>query len=54
MPELSAEGLFEAGLAYQKAGKKTEASREYNRLIFNYSTSAPDWAAKAKAAMASP
>ena len=54
VPEQSAEGLFDAGQAYQKVGKKAEATKEYNRLIFNYSTSAPDWAAKAKAALAAP
>ena len=53
VPELSAEGLYSAGQIYQKAGKKSEATKEYNRLIFNYSTSAPAWTAKAKAALTS-
>jgi tetratricopeptide (TPR) repeat protein len=49
-PALSAEGLFDAGQAYEKAGDKVNAKTEYDNLLKNYSTTAPDWAAKAQAA----
>jgi tetratricopeptide (TPR) repeat protein len=50
VPELSAEGLFDAGQAYEKAGDKVNAKAQYEDLIKNYGTT--DWAAKAKAAEA--
>jgi tetratricopeptide (TPR) repeat protein len=46
-PEQSAEGLYDAGQAYEKAGHKDDAKKSYNDLITTYGTSAPDWAAKA-------
>ncbi len=49
-PALSAEGLFDAGQAYQKAGDKANAKKQYDDLLKNYGTTAPDWAAKAQAA----
>lgn len=49
-PALSAEGLFDAGQVYEKAGDKTNAKKQYADLIQAYATTAPDWAAKAKAA----
>jgi tetratricopeptide (TPR) repeat protein len=52
VPELSAEGLFDAGQAYEKAGDKANAKVQYDDLLKNYSATAPDWAAKAKAARA--
>ncbi len=51
VPQLSAEGLYNAGQAYEKAGDKANAKAEYQKLIKNYSTSAPDWVAKAQAAV---
>ncbi len=51
VPALSAEGLYSAGQAYDKAGDKANAAVQYNKLITTYGTSAPDWAAKAKAAL---
>ncbi len=51
LPEVSAEGLFDAGQAYEKAGNKALAQKQYNDLIRNYGTTAPDWADKAKAAL---
>ena len=47
-PELSAEGLFDAGQAYEKAGDKANAKKQYDDLLKNYGTTAPDWAAKAR------
>jgi len=50
-PELSAEGLFDAGQAYEReAGDTADAKKQYDDLLKNYSATAPDWAAKAKAA----
>jgi tetratricopeptide (TPR) repeat protein len=49
-PALSAEGLFNAGQAYEKAGDKANAKKQYDDLLKNYSATAPDWAAKAQAA----
>lgn len=51
VPELSAEGLYDAGQAYAKAGDAANAQKMYQAILKNYSTTAPDWAAKAKAAM---
>ncbi len=51
-PEQSAEGLFDAGQAYEKAGDKANARKQYDLLLQNYGTTAPDWAAKAQAAEA--
>jgi tetratricopeptide (TPR) repeat protein len=48
-PEQSAEGLFDAGQAYQKAGDAANAKKQYDALLGAYSTTAPDWAAKARA-----
>jgi tetratricopeptide (TPR) repeat protein len=50
--EQSAEGLFYAGQAYEKADNKATAKQMYDKLLANYSTTAPDWADKAKAAEA--
>ena len=52
VPELSAEGLFDAGQAYAKAGDKANAKKQYDDLLKAYATTAPDWAAKAQAARA--
>ena len=52
VPALCAEGLYDAGQAYEKAGDKANAKKQYDELLKNYSTSAPDWAAKATAASA--
>ena len=49
--ELSAEGLYDAGQAYAKAGDTTNAQKMYQSILKNYSTTAPDWAAKAQAGM---
>lgn len=50
-PALSAEGLFDAGQVYEKAGDKANAKKQYADLIQAYAATAPDWAAKAQAAM---
>lgn len=50
VPALSAEGLYDAGQSYEKAGDKANAKKQYDDLLKNYSTTAPDWAAKAQAA----
>ncbi len=50
VPELSAEGLYNAAQLYAKAGNTANAQALYQQLIKNYATSAPDWAAKAQAA----
>jgi tetratricopeptide (TPR) repeat protein len=50
VPELSAEGLYSAGQAYDKAGDKANAAAQYKKLIDTYGKTAPDWAAKAQAA----
>ncbi len=50
VPELSAEGLYDAGQAYEKAGNKGEAKKAYDALLKAYATTAPDWSAKATAA----
>jgi outer membrane protein assembly factor BamD (BamD/ComL family) len=52
-PEQSAEGLYDAGQAYAKAGDKVKAKKQYDDLLQNYGTTAPDWAAKAQAAESS-
>jgi tetratricopeptide (TPR) repeat protein len=52
VPALSAEGLYDAGQSYEKAGDKANAKKQYDDLLKNYSTTAPDWAAKAQAAEA--
>jgi tetratricopeptide (TPR) repeat protein len=52
VPALSAEGLFDAGQAYGKAGDKANAKKQYDDLLKAYGTTAPDWAAKAQAAEA--
>ena len=52
VPALSAEGLFDAGQAYEKAGDKANAKKQYDDLLKAYGTTAPDWAAKAQAAEA--
>ncbi len=49
-PEQSAEGLYLAGQAYDKAGDKANAKKQYDAIIATYKTLAPDWAAKAQAA----
>jgi tetratricopeptide (TPR) repeat protein len=51
-PEQSAEGLFMAGQAYEKAGDKVNAKAQYAAIISTYATTAPDWVAKAQAAQA--
>ncbi len=52
LPELCAEGLFDAGQAFEKAGDKANAKKQYDELLKNYATTAPNWAAKATAAEA--
>jgi tetratricopeptide (TPR) repeat protein len=52
VPEISAEGLYDAGQAYASAGDKAGALHAYTTLIMNYSATAPDWAAKATTAKA--
>jgi len=47
-PELSAEGLFDAGQAYEKAGDKANAKKQYGAVLKAYGTTAPDWAAKSE------
>ena len=54
VPELSAEGLYDAGQAYAKAGDKANAQKMYQNIEQNYKDVAPDWAAKATAASAGP
>jgi hypothetical protein len=49
-PEQSAEGLYDAGQAFEKTGDKANAKKMYDELLANYSTTAPDWAAKAQTA----
>ena len=49
-PEQSAEGLYLAGQAYDKAGDKANAKKQYDQILTTYKTLAPDWAAKAQAA----
>jgi len=51
-PALSAEGLFDAGQVYERAGDKVNAKKQYSSLIQAYAQTAPDWAAKAQAAIA--
>jgi len=51
-PALSAEGLFDAGQAYGKAGDKANAKKQYDELHNTYQTTAPDWDAKGQAAEA--
>ena len=51
VPELSAEGLFRAGQLFDKAGSRAQALKQYQSIETNYKTTAPDWAAKAEAAM---
>ncbi len=50
MPELSAQGLYAAGQAYDRAGDKANAKKQYDAILANYKTTAPDWAAKAQEA----
>jgi tetratricopeptide (TPR) repeat protein len=52
-PEQSAEGLFDAGQAYEKAGNKAAAKKQYDDLIKAYGTTAAEWTSKAQAAEAS-
>jgi len=60
VPELSAEGLFDAGLVYEKvaaladnaadkAAALSNARKQYDDLLKAYGATAPVWAAKAKA-----
>lgn len=53
-PEPAAEGLYRAGQVYEKAGDKTNAKAQYDKLINdkNYPATAPGWVAKAKDAAA--
>ncbi len=51
VPAQSAEGLYDAGQAYEKANQAANAKKAYNDLITAYGTLAPDWAAKAKDAL---
>jgi tetratricopeptide (TPR) repeat protein len=50
VPELSAEGLYDAGQAYAKAGDAANAQKMYQTILNKYKDTAPDWAAKAQAA----
>jgi tetratricopeptide (TPR) repeat protein len=47
VPEQSAEGLFDAGQAYEKAGDNQSAIEQYTDLIHAYRQTAPDWTDKA-------
>jgi len=49
-PELCAEGLYDAGQAYEKAGDKANAKAQYDEILKTYGMTAPDWATKAQAA----
>jgi tetratricopeptide (TPR) repeat protein len=49
-PEQSAEGLYLAGQAYDKAGDKANAKKQYDQILATYKTLAPEWAAKAQTA----
>ena len=49
-PEQSAEGLYLAGQALDKAGDKANAKKQYDSVISAYQATAPDWVAKAQAA----
>jgi tetratricopeptide (TPR) repeat protein len=51
-PEQSAEGLYLAGQAYNKAGDKANAKKQYDLIISTYKDTAPDWVTKAQAAEA--
>ena len=51
-PEESAEGLYDAAQAQDKAGHKPDARVSYDKIIQTYATTAPDWVEKAKAAEA--
>jgi tetratricopeptide (TPR) repeat protein len=51
-PEESAEGLYDAGQAYEKLGDKANAKKQFDDLIKTYGVTAPDWVAKAQAAVA--
>jgi len=51
-PEQSAEGLYFAAQALDKAGHKPDARKDYDTIIQTYATTAPDWVEKAKAAEA--
>ncbi len=53
VPLQSAEGLYRAGQLYDKAGDKANAKAQYDLLIKTYDATAPEWSAKAKAAMSS-
>jgi TolA-binding protein len=48
VPDLSAEGLFDAGQLYGKAGDKVNARKQYEAIKTNYKAS--EWAPKAQAA----
>jgi tetratricopeptide (TPR) repeat protein len=48
--EESAEGLYDAGQAYERLADRPSAKKQYEELRKNYGSTAPDWAAKAKAA----
>ena len=53
VPELSAEGLYDAAQCCDKAGDKANAKLLYDKILDPkgpYLTGAPDWAAKAQAA----
>ena len=52
VPEVSAEGLYDAGQAYEKAGDKANALKAYQDIEQNYKQAAPDWAEKAQAKLA--
>ncbi len=49
IPELSAEALYDAALAYQKAGDAANTAAMVKKLNDTYGKTAPDWAAKAAA-----
>jgi tetratricopeptide (TPR) repeat protein len=51
VPKLSAEGLFDAGQAYERSGDKLNAKKQYSALIQAYTQTAPDWSAKAQTAL---
>ncbi len=52
-PAQSAEGLYKAAQALDKAGHKPDARKDYDTIISTYAASASDWVEKAKTAEAS-
>jgi len=51
LPALGAEGLYDAGQAYEKANDTANAKKQYTDLVTAYDQTAHDWADKARAAL---